>query len=69
MKPSHGPDGVLAFMHLVVCVQGGGVYIEGGTTTFTNVNIHDNQADYVCYRLSKPSHRPSHRPDGVLAFL
>ena len=47
-------------MQLVVCLQAAGVAIYGGTTTFTNVNIHDNEAqgNVGPYHDLKPPHRP-----------
>ena len=38
--------------HIVsYCLQGGGVYIRGGTVNFNDVNIYGNQATYVSARI------------------
>ena len=44
---SHRPDGVLAFTILSLLSQGGGVFVNGGTVTFDNCNIHDNHSSGV----------------------
>ena len=63
--PPQCPDGVLAFEGiLVACLQGGGVFIQGGVVTFTQTNIYSNIAAYVSVSYLKPSQCP----DGVLAF-
>ena len=65
-------------MHLVICLQGGGVYINGGTVNIQDLSIHNNQVGQVSASRLKPSHRPDGvlnarrtytiSPDGVLAF-
>ena len=53
------PMGCLLLMRVCCCSQGAGVAIQGGDVTFTDVDIHNNQATgFVSFHGSKPPHRP-----------
>jgi hypothetical protein len=44
LKSSHRPMGDSCF---AFCLQGGGVYVGGGTVTISSCTISENKADYV----------------------
>jgi hypothetical protein len=48
------------------CLQGGGVYVQGGTVTFSSCTISGNQAYYVRAH-AQSSHRPKGKVANVLA--
>jgi hypothetical protein len=48
LKSSHRPDGIFTNSYVSrLCLQGGGVYVQGGTVTLSSCTITGNTARYV----------------------
>ena len=63
-RPSKVPIAPMGFSHVLrLCLQGGGVRIEGGTVAFSSCTITGNSAPFV------RAHAQSHRPDGIFTYL
>ena len=58
----HRPDGSPSLHLPCPSCQGGGVYIRGGTVTFTNCKIYVNIGTHVRARLAPYIHRPDGSP-------
>jgi hypothetical protein len=64
LEISHRPDGIFTYVSCL-CLQGGGVFVEGGTVTLSSCTIKENTAYSVRAALLLKS---SHCPNGRLTF-
>ena len=71
-RPCKVPIAPMGFSHILrVRLQGGGVYVDRGSVTFSSCTITDNSAQSVRAQL-KTSHRPDGKmpyPDGIFTCL